>query len=82
VCIATKSKKIARRREFIVWFGETCLIRAVSNNPPSPCTGVCRIDWISGLCGGCKRTLNEIADWPMLKPAEKRAILIQLAERP
>jgi predicted Fe-S protein YdhL (DUF1289 family) len=39
----------------------------VSNSPPSPCTGVCRIDWTSGL--------------PMLKPAEKRAVLAQLPAR-
>jgi uncharacterized protein len=48
---------------------------------PSPCTGVCRIEPDSGLCGGCKRTLTEIADWPMLANAEKRAVLRALEER-
>ncbi len=57
------------------------MIPVVTNDPPSPCTGVCRIDWPSGFCEGCKRTLNEIADWPMLKPAEKRAVLAKLPAR-
>jgi predicted Fe-S protein YdhL (DUF1289 family) len=81
VCIAAKRKEIARGRVFIAWSGETCLIPGVSNNPPSPCTGVCRIDWTSGHCDGCKRTLNEIADWPMLGPAQKRAILAKTEKR-
>jgi len=49
--------------------------------PPSPCTGVCRIEPASGLCGGCARTLQEIADWPMLTVREKDALLLRLAER-
>lgn len=49
--------------------------------PPSPCDGTCRIDPVSQWCLGCKRTLNEIADWPILKPREKRAILNQLPLR-
>lgn len=48
----------------------------------SPCTGVCRIDPPSGLCCGCRRTLDEIADWPMLGKAERRAVLKALEERP
>jgi predicted Fe-S protein YdhL (DUF1289 family) len=47
----------------------------------SPCTGVCRIDPKGELCLGCKRTLDEIADWPILSNAEKRAVLKALEER-
>ncbi len=58
-------------------------------HPPSPCTGVCRIgtrvsqngDQLDGQCEGCRRTLSEIADWPMLTPREKAAVLEQLAQR-
>jgi predicted Fe-S protein YdhL (DUF1289 family) len=50
-------------------------------NVPSPCTGVCRIDAATGLCLGCKRMLDEIADWPMLDNAEKRAVLRALEQR-
>ena len=49
--------------------------------PASPCTGVCRIEPATGLCRGCKRSLREIADWPMLSTPEKRALLRRLGER-
>ncbi|NBW74316.1 MAG: DUF1289 domain-containing protein [Sphingomonadaceae bacterium] len=49
--------------------------------PESPCNGTCRIDYASGFCLGCKRTLNEIADWPILKAKDKHAILRQLPLR-
>jgi len=51
-------------------------------DPASPCTGVCRIDELSGWCIGCRRTLAEIADWPMLSGSEKRAVLVRLDDRP
>jgi uncharacterized protein len=50
-------------------------------HPPSPCTGVCRIAPQSGTCEGCRRTLSEIADWPMLSAREKAAVLDQLPQR-
>jgi uncharacterized protein len=52
-----------------------------SNQPPSPCDGTCRIEPASGWCQGCRRTLNEIADWAMLTPRERRAVLAQLPDR-
>ncbi|MEO6092658.1 MAG: DUF1289 domain-containing protein [Novosphingobium sp.] len=48
---------------------------------PSPCTGVCRIDEANGNCVGCRRTLEEIADWPRLSPKGKRAVLARLEQR-
>ena len=51
------------------------------HHPPSPCTGVCRIDRATGWCEGCKRTLAEIADWPMLTAREKAEVLRRLGER-
>lgn len=50
-------------------------------DPPSPCTSICRIDRATGYCQGCKRTLTEIADWPMLDAPAKRAMLAGLKER-
>jgi len=49
--------------------------------PPSPCTRICRIDETTGWCLGCKRTLSEIADWPMLSAREKQDMLARLARR-
>ena len=35
----------------------------------------------SGLCLGCRRTLQEIADWLEMTPEEKRATLERVAQR-
>lgn len=50
-------------------------------DPPSPCDRTCRIDPETSWCLGCKRTLREIADWPMLAAREKRALLEALRSR-
>ena len=49
--------------------------------PPSPCDSTCRLDPLTGWCLGCKRTLREIADWPMLTAGQKRALLEGLKAR-
>jgi predicted Fe-S protein YdhL (DUF1289 family) len=49
--------------------------------PPSPCIGTCRIDPATGWCQGCWRTLDEIADWPMLSVREKDVLLFRLKDR-
>jgi predicted Fe-S protein YdhL (DUF1289 family) len=48
---------------------------------PSPCIGVCFIEPDSGLCRGCQRTLNEIANWLEMSADEKRATLRELSLR-
>jgi predicted Fe-S protein YdhL (DUF1289 family) len=61
-----------------------CLRRMVEgrvHTPPSPCNQVCRIDSASGLCLGCKRTLEEIADWSMLSHSDKLKLLDRLKTR-
>ena len=35
----------------------------------------------SGLCLGCRRTLQEIADWLEMTPPEKLAVLERVAQR-
>ncbi len=47
----------------------------------SPCVKVCALDPISGLCRGCFRTLQEIADWLEMTAEEKRATLERAADR-
>jgi uncharacterized protein len=51
------------------------------HRPLSPCISICRIDQASGWCLGCKRTLDEIAQWPILSPQRQREILWKLKER-
>jgi predicted Fe-S protein YdhL (DUF1289 family) len=47
----------------------------------SPCVGVCVLDPGTGLCRWCRRTIEEIAAWPALAPAERAAILERLRDR-
>jgi predicted Fe-S protein YdhL (DUF1289 family) len=54
---------------------------APMRTPPSPCIGTCRIEPATGWCNGCLRTLDEIADWPILSVREKDALLLRLKER-
>jgi len=46
--------------------------------PASPCVDVCRMDPATGLCEGCRRTLDEIAGWSNFTDAEKRAVLARI----
>ena len=76
-CIAAKRKKIARA----CLLGQYPHEKPMNRHPPSPCNSICKIDPASGRCLGCKRTLEEIADWPMLRAAQKRAVLERLEGR-
>jgi predicted Fe-S protein YdhL (DUF1289 family) len=46
----------------------------------SPCIDVCRLD-ARGLCIGCRRTIDEISEWPAASEARRREILRALALR-
>ena len=47
----------------------------------TPCIKICTVDPDSGLCVGCNRTLDEIANWASYTHAERRTIMAQLPER-
>lgn len=47
----------------------------------SPCTRVCIVDPVTGICEGCGRTLEEIARWGLMSEAERRAIMADLDQR-
>ena len=49
---------------------------------PSPCIGVCRLDAAGGSCLGCRRSVDEIAEWPGASDARRRQILQRLAQLP
>lgn len=55
--------------------------QAVPVDPLSPCIKVCRMDPVTGLCEGCYRTIDEIADWSSFGELEKRAVLALLPAR-
>ena len=54
---------------------------ADSASVTSPCTSVCIIDPVTGLCGGCFRTLEEISGWIDLSATEKRTVIAALDAR-
>jgi predicted Fe-S protein YdhL (DUF1289 family) len=47
----------------------------------SPCIDICQLDPRTRLCVGCRRTIDEIAAWGSLSPAERRRVLDQLPAR-
>lgn len=53
----------------------------MTNNPISPCIGVCIIDPATGFCRGCARTIPEIAGWLNFSAEDKRRVLAAVADR-
>ena len=47
----------------------------------SPCKSICIMDAKSNLCVGCKRTIDEIARWPMMDDDERRTVVDSLRTR-
>jgi len=47
----------------------------------SPCVKICTFDPVSGLCSGCGRTLDEIAQWSDLSDEERSRVMAELPGR-
>jgi hypothetical protein len=47
----------------------------------SPCVSICTLDARSGLCLGCGRTIDEIAQWSTMSAAERGQIMRELTGR-
>ena len=48
---------------------------------PSPCINVCKMNPQTGLCEGCLRTIDEIAQWSAATEEMKRAIWVEIKRR-
>ncbi|MEI6733222.1 MAG: DUF1289 domain-containing protein [Comamonadaceae bacterium] len=48
---------------------------------PSPCISVCRMNPQSGLCEGCLRSIEEIAQWGSAGDEFKQTILKRIEQR-
>lgn len=48
---------------------------------PSPCNGVCDMDWAAKLCKSCHRTVIEIGEWNQMDDAGKLEVLAELERR-
>ncbi|NEU13445.1 DUF1289 domain-containing protein [Methylobacterium sp. BTF04] len=49
--------------------------------PSSPCTKVCVLDAVTGLCEGCGRTRDEIALWGSMPESLRQAVMGTLQDR-
>ena len=47
----------------------------------SPCKNVCELDPSTGLCLGCKRTIDEISNWNFKDAKEKKIIIKKIQIR-
>ncbi|MFZ0845380.1 MAG: DUF1289 domain-containing protein [Pseudolabrys sp.] len=47
----------------------------------SPCVNICTLDARSGICLGCGRTIDEIAQWSGMSGAERARIMLELPAR-
>ena len=53
----------------------------VAGKVPSPCTSVCRMNGLTGLCEGCYRTIDEIVQWASAEDHAKRTIWTCIEQR-
>ncbi len=51
------------------------------NNVNSPCIKQCELDFKTGLCKGCYRTIDEIANWSLMNDKEKLRVLDLIKRR-
>jgi prolyl-tRNA editing enzyme YbaK/EbsC (Cys-tRNA(Pro) deacylase)/predicted Fe-S protein YdhL (DUF1289 family) len=54
---------------------------ATTENVPSPCVNVCRMDTGSGLCEGCFRTIDEIREWSRSDDSGKQQVWALIHQR-
>ena len=51
------------------------------DEPESPCIRVCVLHPAEGICVGCYRTRDEIAEWSTLPPEARRSVMAELPSR-
>ena len=52
---------------------ETAWLDWYASTPDAPCIAICSTSQGDERCKGCGRTFDEVQNWPVLTPAEKRA---------
>jgi len=57
------------------------LARASTENVPSPCVSVCRMDAQRAFCEGCLRSIDEIRLWSTASDPQKRDVWALIAQR-
>ncbi|MEJ6000478.1 DUF3717 domain-containing protein [Paucibacter soli] len=57
------SMPAAARQAWLAWYDST---------PDAPCIAICSTSQGDEVCKGCGRTFDEVQNWPVMTPAEKR----------
>jgi predicted Fe-S protein YdhL (DUF1289 family) len=57
------------------------LVGAMTEEIPSPCVSVCRMDLQRTFCEGCLRSIDEIRAWRASTDVEKKVVWARIAER-
>ena len=57
------------------------LARASTENVPSPCVSVCRMDAQRAVCECCLRSIDEIRLWSTASGLQKKAVWALIAQR-
>jgi uncharacterized protein len=52
-----------------------------SGKAPSPCISICKMNPQTGLCEGCFRTIEEIAQWSTATEETKRRVWVEIKRR-
>lgn len=47
----------------------------------TPCISICEMDPLTGLCAGCFRSLEEIANWSSYSDEQRKKIMEELKSR-
>ncbi len=61
----------------MIWPRALAMIR----RSESPCIKICKLDFETRLCVGCRRSAAEIAGWDRYSELRKRRILSDLKDR-
>ena len=54
---------------------------ADTGKAPSPCISICKMNPQTGLCEGCFRTIEEIAQWSSATEEMKRQVWVEIKRR-
>lgn len=81
VAVDLDAEQVAREHAVRLVTERARTISAASDDIPSPCISICRINADSGMCEGCFRTLGEISAWARSAPDDKRRLWKTIVER-
>ncbi|MDB5889413.1 MAG: YbaK/prolyl-tRNA synthetase associated region [Polaromonas sp.] len=85
VAVDVNQETASREHAVTLVTARSLTISAASDDVPSPCVSVCRINADTALCEGCFRTLAEISGWSRSGPDARRLLwqtILKRAEQP